>query len=220
MRSNQKIKLNLKDQIRPTWKDSLITLALLGISTLVGLLFTHFGFSEANIITVYILGVLIIAVFTLSPIYGIISSLASVLLFNWFYIEPRFSFHTYETEYVVTFVIMLISSLIAGSRANKLKKGARQSSREAFRAKVLFDTNQLIQKAECADDVIKITAQQVKTLLDRDVEVLPASANMEPVRESMFDHSWYEGGKSLYQPIIINGYCYVVIAIHLNGESL
>ncbi|MBQ6575276.1 MAG: DUF4118 domain-containing protein, partial [Lachnospiraceae bacterium] len=208
------------DQIRPTWKDSLITLALLAVSTLVGLLFTHFGFSEANIITVYLLGVLIIAVFTLSPIYGIISSLASVLLFNWFYIEPRFSFHTYETEYVVTFVIMLISSLIAGSLANKLKKGARQSSREAFRAKVLFDTNQLLQKAECADEVINITAQQVKTLLDRDVEVLPAPSDAKTGEGAAFDALQYNDSKSLYHPIIINGYCYGVIAIHLNGESL
>ena len=175
----QSQRLNLTNQIRPTWRDSLIALLLLVVTTSVGLLFTLFGFSEANIITVFILGVLIIAVFTLSPIYSIISSMTSVLLFNWFFIEPKFSFHTYEPEYAVTFIIMLISSLITGTLANKLKENARQSSREAFRAKVLFDTNQLLQKAESAEDVIRITAQQVKTLLDRDVMVFPCSENKE-----------------------------------------
>ncbi|MBP5158767.1 MAG: DUF4118 domain-containing protein [Lachnospiraceae bacterium] len=157
--------------IRPTLRDSLITLLLLASSTGVGLLFTLFDFSESNIITVFILGVLIIAVLTVSPIYGIVSSLASVLLFNWFFIEPKLSFHTYKPEYAVTFVIMLISSLITGTLANRLKINARQSSREAFRAKVLFDTNQLLQKAENADDVLSITEGQVKKLLERVVAV-------------------------------------------------
>ncbi len=248
----QNQRLNLTNQIRPTWRDSLITLLLLVVTTSVGLLFTLFGFSEANIITVFILGVLIIAVFTLSPIYSIVSSMTSVLLFNWFFIEPKFSFHTYETEYAVTFVIMLVSSLITGTLANKLKENARQSSREAFRAKVLFDTNQLLQKAECADDVIRITAQQIKTLLNRDVVIFPFAENKKPgnvIAPNPFPYyfktsgqdeneaeiaEWafinqtpagahtekYETAKSLYHPICINGYCYGVIEIYLNGESL
>ena len=247
----QSKKLDLRNQIRPTWRDSFITLLLLTASTGIGFLFTFFGFSEANIITVLILGVLIIAVFTASPIYGIAGSLASVLLFNWFFIEPKFSFHTYETEYAVTFVIMLISSLITGTLANKLKDSARQSSREAFRAKVLFDTNQLLQKAENEEDVINITAQQVKTLLDRDVSFFFLRADRET--DSMIERNislgsfrayeqdkneaeiaeWafvnqtaagvhtekYKEAGSLYYPICLNGYCYGVIVIYLNGEN-
>ena len=156
---------------RPTVKDSLLTLLFLAAATGTGLLFTLFGFSESNIITVFILGVLITSVVTVNPLYSAVSSLASVLLFNYFFIDPKFSFHTYETEYVVTFGIMLISSLITGTLANRLKENARQSAREAFRTKVLFDTNQLLQKAENTDDAIRIIADQTVTLLDRDVFV-------------------------------------------------
>ena len=46
----QSQRLNLADQIRPTRKDSLIALLLLAAATGIGLLFTAFGFSEANII--------------------------------------------------------------------------------------------------------------------------------------------------------------------------
>ncbi len=248
----QSQRLNLKNHIRLSLRDSLITLLLLTLSTLLGFLFTLFGFSEENIITVFILGVLIIAVFAKSPFYSAVSSLAGVLLFNWFFIEPKLSFHTYEPEYAVTFVIMLVSSLITGTLANKLKENARQSSREAFRAKVLFDTNQLLQKSESADDVIHITAQQIKTLLDRDVVVFLFSGGDEPlcvinpdaspsclktpsqdeneaeIARWTFDHQTmaganteiFEGAKSLYYPICINGYCYGVIAIYLNKENL
>ncbi len=245
-------KLVTVNQFRLTWKDSAITLLLLAAATGVGLLLTKLGFSEANIITVFILGVLLIAVLTVSMVYSAVGSLASVLLFNWFFIEPKLSFHTYEPEYIVTFGIMLISSLITGTLANKLKENARQSSREAFRAKVLFDTNQMLQKAECTQDVIRITAQQVKTLLDRDVVVFPLAENSElgnvvelnvspfyfrtvgqdeneaEIAQWAFKNQTaagahteqFEKAKSLYYPICINGYCYGVIAIYLNGENL
>ena len=165
--------IHVSDQIRPTLSDFIITILLLATSTGIGLLFMQFGFSEANIITVFILGVLMISVITISPLYSVLGSLASVLLFNWFFIDPRFSFHTYETEYAVTFAIMLISALLSGTLANRLKKNARQAAGEAFRTKVLLDTNQLLQKAEKADEVIRVTAHQIIMLLNRDVIIYP-----------------------------------------------
>ena len=173
----QKERTHISGQIRPTLKDTIITLLLLIAATGIGLLFMLFEFSEANIITVYILGVLVISVITVSPLYSLIGSLAGVLLFNWFFIDPRFSFHTYEPEYAVTFAIMLISSLITGTLANRMKQNTRQAAREAFRAKVLFDTNQLLQNAEEPDDIIRITARQIITLLNRDVIVYPRTAD-------------------------------------------
>ena len=169
----QKEGLNITDQIRPTLKDLIITILILAVATCIGLLFTRFGFSESNIITVFILGVLVISVITVSPLYGALGSLASVLLFNWFFIDPRFSFHTYEAEYPVTFVIMLISSLITGTLANRIKRNAAHSAREAFRTKVLLDTNQLLQKSEKADAALQTTARQIIMLLNRDVVIFP-----------------------------------------------
>ncbi len=163
----------MSDRINPTLKDSLITFLILAAFTGTGLVFTQFGFSEANIITVFILGVLVISVITVSPLYGVAGSLASVLLFNWFFIEPKFSFHTYEAEYVVTFAIMLISSLITGTLANRMKQNARRAESEAFRTRVLLDTNQLLQKAEKASEIINITGDQIKQLLNRDVMIYP-----------------------------------------------
>ena len=85
------------DQLRPTWKDLLLCLLLLAAATGVGFVFTRFGFSESNLITVFILGVLITSVVTVSPVFSAVSSLASVLLFNYFFTEPKFSLQTYGT---------------------------------------------------------------------------------------------------------------------------
>lgn len=176
----QKDSSGMAGRMRPTLKDAVYTLLFLAAATGIGLVFTRFGFSEANIITVFILCVLVISAVTVSPLYGVAGSLISVLLFNWFFIDPRYSFHTYETEYAVTFAIMLASSLITGTLANRMKRNARESAREAFRTKVLLDTNQLLQKADSPAEVIRTTARQIITLLGHDVVIYPRGENGRP----------------------------------------
>ena len=97
----------------------------------------------------------------------------SVVLFNFFLVEPRLTFQAYGSGYPVTFVIMITASIITATLASKLKSHAKMSAQSAFRTKVLFDTNQLLQKAQDDDDIINITASQIVKLLDRDVIVYP-----------------------------------------------
>lgn len=170
-------KRTLPQFIVPTAKDLVITAGTLVAVTCLGLVFSKQGFTEANIITVYILGVLLNAIFTRSHVCSLISSLSSVLLFNYFFTEPRFTFHAYEPGYSVTFVIMLVASLLTGSLAFRLKDSARESARSAYKAKVLFDTNQLLQKSRTYDDVLKVIANQVILLLDKDVIIYPVENN-------------------------------------------
>lgn len=160
-------------QLVPSVKDIIITLVVLAVATGIGNLFLLLGFTETNIITIYILGVLLTSLFTKSQASSVISSLAGVLLFNFFFTEPRLTLHAYEPGYPVTFAVMLSAALITGTLANKLKAHAKQSAQSAFRTKVLFDTNQLLQKAEDDNDIFNITASQLMKLLDRDIIVYP-----------------------------------------------
>ena len=164
-------------QIIPTGKDILITAGMLFAMTLLSLAFSRLGFTESNIITVYILGVLLNAILTRSHFCSLISSFCSVLFFNYYFTEPRFTFHAYEPGYSVTFVIMLIASLLTGSLAYRLKDNARESARGAYRTKVLFDTNQLLQKSRSYYDVLQVMANQAILLLDKDIIIYPVENN-------------------------------------------
>lgn len=166
----------LAGQFVPTGKDLIITVCMLLAVTGLGLCFSMLGFTESNIITVYILGVLLSAVLTRSHLCSLISSLSSVLLFNYFFTEPRFTFHAYEPGYSVTFIIMLIAALLTGSLAYRLKDNARESARSAYRTKVLFDTNQLLQKSRTNNDVLQVMANQIILLLDKDVIIYPVES--------------------------------------------
>ncbi|MDD6309342.1 MAG: DUF4118 domain-containing protein [Clostridia bacterium] len=178
-------KISLPVPVLPSLKDMGATLAVLAVTTGISYLFDLLGFTKSNIITVYILSVLLTSLLTKSYICSIVASISSVLLFNFLFTEPKLTLHAYDTGYPVTFAVMLISSLITGTLANKLKSHAKQSAQAAFRTKVLFDTNQLLQKADTDDDIFKITANQIMKLLNRDVIVYPEK-NGELKKEYLF----------------------------------
>lgn len=159
-----------------TLKELTVSTALLLFSTLLGYLFSSLGFTEANIITIYMLGVLITAILTRSKICRVLSSVASVLVFNFLFTEPRFSFLAYGSGYPVAFVIMLAASLIIGGTTEKLKTRERQATQTAYRTKILFDANQLIQKASDEAEIFRVTANQLEKLLNRNVIVFNEKA--------------------------------------------
>ncbi len=157
--------------------DLLVSVILLIGATLLGYVFYGLGFTEANIITVYILGVLLISILTKYRVYSLASSLVSVILFNFFFTEPYFTMKAYEKGYPATFAIMFVSAFISSTLAIKLKDHAKKSAQSAYRTKILFDTNQLLQRADSEIDIIAITAHQLIKLLKRDIIIYPVVNN-------------------------------------------
>ena len=148
-----------------------------------GYLFEGFGFAEANIITVYVLAVLIISVVTVHRIYSLIAAIVSVLVFNFLFTVPKYTLRAYDQGYPVTFLIMFMAAFLTGTLAARMKTSAKQSARAAFRTKVLFDTNQLLQQAKNKGEIISDTAHQLVKLLNRDIIVYPSEKEdlLEPV---------------------------------------
>ena len=145
------------------------SLGVLLLSTCLGLVFWYLRFSEANVITIYILGVLITSVIISNRIYSLASSAASVIVFNLLFTEPRFTLLAHGKGYPVTFIVMFLAAFISGTLANRLKRSAEQSAQMAYRMKILFDTNQLFSGARDRDEVVGAAARQLKKLLNRDV---------------------------------------------------
>lgn len=107
-------------------RDIINAAALLLAATGISGIFYQLGFSEANIIMIYILSVLITAVITKRRIYSMISSVASVIIFNFLFTEPRFTLHAYDKDYTITFAVMFLVALITGTLTDQLKNNIKQ----------------------------------------------------------------------------------------------
>lgn len=153
--------------------DLLKSAGILILVTLMGLLFYNLGFTESNIITLYILGVMLIAIYTRSSICSFVASIVGVLTFNFFFTVPRFTLQAYDSEYPITFLVMFLASLLTGSLASKLKSHAKRSAQVAWRTKLLFETSQNLQRAHTQEEIISVTAKQLLKIFQRDIVAYP-----------------------------------------------
>lgn len=218
-------------------KDFILSVIILLLATLIGVLFHHLGFSEANTITVYILSVLVTAIATSNRAYSIISSILSVLIFNFLFTNPRFTLAAYGSGYPVTFIIMFIAAFITSTLAIKMKQQAKQSANVAHRTKVLLETNRLLQKEQTIIGIKNTTAHQIIKLLNKSVIIYDFNNNHlnymiygnNKYNNQIIDYQkikWvYENNKPIldkdyYLPLASNSNIYGVIKIILENELL
>ena len=133
----------------------LITVFMFVLATAVGFIFKKMQLSDAATIMVYILGVLLTAVFTNHISYSMIFSVVSVITFNFLFVEPVYSLQAQANEYPVTFLVMLIVAFITGSLAAQLKVQSSISER----------ANSLAQKEKLRADLLRAISHDLRTPL-------------------------------------------------------
>ena len=154
--------------------DSGISLGTLGVCTLIGFLFSHLGFTDANIIMVYLLGLLAVSIGTAHRAFSLIWAVISVLLFDLLFTTPRFTFYAYGTGYPVTFLVMFAAAFLISTLAIRLKQNASQAAKSARRMGVVLEPDRQLSKAKTEEDIMMVLANQLIQLLNRSLVVYPA----------------------------------------------
>lgn len=175
---------------RMTWRDTWITVALMAASTAASSIGDLYGLSDASAIAIYMLGTQLTGIITLSRVYPIVASTAAVLLFNFFFVEPRFTFMAFDPAYIPTFIIMFVTALLASMLTARLARHAEQSAHTAFRMRVLLETNQMLQQATGSGEIVDAAGRQLVKLLGRDVVIyLPQGEYVDEPRTFTRDGS-------------------------------
>ena len=153
--------------------DLLKMLGVLTLCTLGGGFFFSLGIADTNIIMLYLLGVLVISMVTTGRSYSLLSSVLSVLLFNFFFTVPYFTLRS-DPSYIATFGIMLLVALLSSSLTIRVKTQAKMNADKAYRTAILLESSHKLQTAESAEAILTVAAQQLGHLLERDLVVYQA----------------------------------------------
>ncbi|WP_315081593.1 sensor histidine kinase KdpD [uncultured Clostridium sp.] len=167
-----------------TVMDIIKTTVILSVITVIGLLFYNLGYSEANIINMYILGVLLTSITTTGKSCGILMSVLGVLVFNFLFTYPRFTLQAYDkSSYPITFLVMFISSIISSKLATRVKIEAKQAAEKSYRTEVLLETSQKLQMAKSKEEIFNQIVAQIEKLLDKTVILYPEDNDilLEPI---------------------------------------
>lgn len=196
-------KARKKLNVKLLFRDMGIALGVLLLATLVCFGFAELGFTEVNIITVYLLSVLLTSIITNSRICYVLSAVGSVLVFNYIFVTPHFSFDFYARGFPITVLIMLIASVIVGTLTDRIKKHTQQSTQAAYRTNLLLETNQLLQKAVDDEEVLQVARTQISKLLGRETSVIPA-VTADTSKEKL--QYFIKVRSRVYATVIIDGY--------------
>ena len=118
---------------------------------------------------VYILGILTISLVTRTKLCSLLSSILSVIIFNFCFTDPKQTLSVNDPSYIVTFGIMFLSALIGATLTQKVKDQAKQAVKKSYRTEILLETSQKLQKAVDAKEISLSTARQLSKLLERNV---------------------------------------------------
>lgn len=149
--------------------DLLKTVGLLVGATLLSEVVTYLGIGDQNVIIVYLLFVVMISRLTTGYFYGILGSGISVILFNWFFVEPLNSLTVYKPGYPITLLIMLIGALFTSNMMIRLKNQARDSIEKEHQMEVLYDLNKSLLSTRNLTKIVQLTNAYLVQAIERSV---------------------------------------------------
>ncbi len=122
----QKLKGEITDEIyKFTWKDVLITLGILLTATIVALVYYRISASNINVIMFYTLALLFISRLTSGYLPGIAAAMISVVCVNFLFTYPYGQINFILEGYPVTFICMLVVSVLTSASASHMKRQSR-----------------------------------------------------------------------------------------------
>ena len=133
-------------------------------------------FELANIIMLYLLGVMLISIrYGRGP--GIASSFLSVSIFDFFFVPPRFSFTVADTQYLLTFAIMLSVALVISNLASSLRKQAIVANYRERRSLALYEVGKELASALTTGHIVEVSTHHVAKIFNSKVAILTPDAN-------------------------------------------
>jgi two-component system sensor histidine kinase KdpD len=112
-----------------------VTALCTGVAALMRWLFPHL--SEVNQIMVYFLGVVFIAArYGRWP--GVLAAVLSVLEFDFFFVQPFYTFRVTDTEYFITFGVMLVIAILISHLGYRIGAQAQMSRQRERHTQVLY----------------------------------------------------------------------------------
>lgn len=155
---------------RMNWKPYQGSLLVIGICGLVGWFCSILGMDSPNIAMIFLLGVAFTATwFGKGP--AITASVTGVLVFDFFFIEPRLSFAVSDVQYLITFGVMLVIGLLISALTARVQQQLQLSKKQERRTSSLFRLTRQLSEARGIDSMIQSAGRQLSDLFSAEVAI-------------------------------------------------
>ena len=128
-------------------------------------------FDLANIVMLFLLTVVLVAVrHGRGP--AVLAAFLNVATFDFFFVQPRFSFAVGDAQYLLTFIVMLIVGLITGQLTANLRYQARVASNRELRSRALYEMARDLSAALQQEQISEISDKAIKAAFGTNATIL------------------------------------------------
>ena len=140
-------------------------------ATLVSILFRRCGYTEANYIMTYNLGVVLIAYITQGYWYCVAASFLSMFAYNYFFTVPYYTLMAYSPEYPVTFISMLFSALVASTLTMRARRESTRAENREKRVQILYKLEKNLLVVHSKPQLLMVAAKDLSVLFNASVMI-------------------------------------------------
>lgn len=147
-------------------------LFLVGVSILNGFIEPLIGYRSVGFI--FLLGVLGVGLLsTIGPTLFVAA--LSALVWNYFFIAPRFTFAIHESADIILILIYLLAAMVTGFLTSRIRSHERILREREDRTNVLFEVSQDIAGSQNKDEFLSKINARIGRLLDGECGIILAS---------------------------------------------
>lgn len=144
------------------WGSYLYGLAVVGLSSLVCALLHPFV-EPVNLAMVYLLGVVFVAT-RLGVGPSVLASVVSVALFDFLFVPPYLTFAVGDSQYLITFTVMLVVALLISNLAARARLQADRAREAQRRTEAMVNLTQELARARDSKGVAGVAVRHLSDL--------------------------------------------------------
>lgn len=161
----------------------------------------HLHFAAANLVMVYLLAVVAVAT-RLGRGPAMFASILSVAAFDFFFVPPYFSFAVSDTQYLVTFAVMLLVAFVISTLTHRIREQAELARRRERRTAALLSLSRELAATRELDKLLDACVRQISELFEAQVAILMPTddrrVSVRARRGSSYDVDEKESGVALW----------------------
>jgi len=160
---------------RPGWIGYAGTTAVVAGCTVIAELMQR-RFDLSNLTMVYLVAVVVSAIaFGRGP--AMFAALLSVAVFDFAFVPPRFTFQVADTQYLVTFAVMLLVAIVIGTLTARVRHQLEEARERELRTAALYRLSHDLAVRSTAADVMQAAVTRIAEVLDARVTLLMPGAH-------------------------------------------
>lgn len=136
-----------------------------------GLMFPYFA--PANLIMEYLVGIVFVAV-RYGRSSSILAAILSVLAFDFFFVPPYLTFHVSDSEYLITFAVMMLVASTISNMTIQIQEQAKLARERERRTTSLYEMSRAFANSSHVEELALIAVRHIESVFDSKVVLLLA----------------------------------------------